>query len=103
MIPAERAARALCRFDGHPENIKFEGRPMWESYSSQAHYVVAAIQDDCDRLVEIARKIADWDEADPAVPDLSGMRALKREAAALLSARGHGSGSGRRVSAASMR
>jgi len=33
MKPAlERAARALCRHEGHPENIQFEGRPMWESY-----------------------------------------------------------------------
>jgi hypothetical protein len=30
--PREAAARALCRKDGHPENIQFEGRPMWESY-----------------------------------------------------------------------
>jgi len=28
----EAAARALCRYDGHPENIKFEGKPMWRSY-----------------------------------------------------------------------
>lgn len=39
----ELAARALCRFDGHPENIKFEGRPMWESYLPQADAVLAAI------------------------------------------------------------
>jgi hypothetical protein len=25
----EAAARALCRLDGHPENIRFEGNPMW--------------------------------------------------------------------------
>lgn len=24
----EAAARALWRLDGHPENIKFEGKPM---------------------------------------------------------------------------
>lgn len=27
----ETAARALCRFDGHPKNARFEGRPMWMS------------------------------------------------------------------------
>src|SRR3546814_12498260 len=31
----ERAARALCKFDGHAENIRFEGAPMWRSYVPQ--------------------------------------------------------------------
>lgn len=39
----ELAARALCRLDGHPEDIKFEGRPMWESYLEQADAVLEAI------------------------------------------------------------
>lgn len=39
----ETAARALCRFDGHPENIKFEGAPMWKSYLPQADAVLAAV------------------------------------------------------------
>lgn len=39
----EVAARALCRFDGHPEEIKFEGRPMWESFLPQADAVLEAI------------------------------------------------------------
>ena len=38
----ERAARALCRLDGHPENIAFEGRPMWESYLPQVDAVLEA-------------------------------------------------------------
>ena len=41
--PRELAARALCRLDGHPENTKFEGRPMWESYLPQADAVLSAI------------------------------------------------------------
>src|SRR3546814_2241469 len=28
MKTIERAARALCKFDGHAENIRFEGAPM---------------------------------------------------------------------------
>ncbi len=32
----EAAARALCRLAGHPENIKFEGKPMWQSYLPEA-------------------------------------------------------------------
>jgi hypothetical protein len=38
----EAAARALCRLDGHPENIKFEGKPMWRSYLSGARTAVEA-------------------------------------------------------------
>lgn len=39
----ELAARALCRFDGHPEDIQFEGKPMWESYLPQADAVLKAL------------------------------------------------------------
>lgn len=38
--PRELAARALCRADGHPENISFEGRPMWMSYLGQVDLVL---------------------------------------------------------------
>lgn len=41
--PRERAARALCRFDGHPEDIMFEGKPMWMSYLAQADAVLEAV------------------------------------------------------------
>lgn len=43
--PIERAARALCSLEGHPENIKFEGRPMWESYLPNARIVISAIRE----------------------------------------------------------
>lgn len=43
--PLERAARALCSFDGHAENIKFEGEPMWQSYLPQARATIEAIRD----------------------------------------------------------
>lgn len=39
----ELAARALCRHDGHEENVAFEGRPMWESYLPAADAVLEAI------------------------------------------------------------
>lgn len=39
--PRERAARALCRRDGHPENTKFEGKPMWQSYLDTVDLVLA--------------------------------------------------------------
>ena len=41
--PRERAARALCRLYGNPENIPFEGKPMWESYLQDVDTVLEAI------------------------------------------------------------
>ncbi|MCX2697852.1 hypothetical protein [Ochrobactrum chromiisoli] len=40
--PRERAARALCKRDGVPEDTKFEGRPMWESYLDEVDTVLKA-------------------------------------------------------------
>lgn len=40
--PRERAARALCRMNGVPEDTKFEGRPMWESYLDEVDTVLKA-------------------------------------------------------------
>lgn len=39
----ELAARALCRRAGLPEDISFEGRPMWESFLPDADAVLEAI------------------------------------------------------------
>lgn len=41
--PLELACRALCRFHGNPEDTKFEGRPMWESYISEVRVVLDAL------------------------------------------------------------
>jgi hypothetical protein len=38
--PRERAARALCRLAGNPENTTFEGRPMWMSYLEEVDVVL---------------------------------------------------------------
>jgi hypothetical protein len=43
MTRIECAARALCRFNRIPENTKFEGRSMWESYIDEAKAVLAAL------------------------------------------------------------
>ena len=40
--PRERAARALCRLAGHPEDIRFEGKPMWQSYLPEVDAVLEA-------------------------------------------------------------
>ncbi|MHA6641492.1 hypothetical protein [Mesorhizobium sp. A623] len=39
----EKAARALCTFYGHPENVLMNGRPMWMSYLAEAKAVLGAI------------------------------------------------------------
>jgi hypothetical protein len=41
----ERIARALCRSDGLPENITFEGRPMWQSFLPKMREVLEALRD----------------------------------------------------------
>lgn len=40
--PRERAARALCSLAGNPENIKFEGKPMWQSFLPEADTALEA-------------------------------------------------------------
>lgn len=45
MTRIERAARAMCRFHNLPENTKFEGRPMWESYVPEVKAILAAIDE----------------------------------------------------------
>ncbi|MFA7433673.1 MAG: hypothetical protein WCZ72_08155 [Gemmobacter sp.] len=40
--PRERAARALCRLAGNPENTRFEGAPMWRSYLPEVEAVLQA-------------------------------------------------------------
>jgi hypothetical protein len=42
--PLESAARALCSHAGNPENTKFEGKPMWQSYLPEARAVLLAIR-----------------------------------------------------------
>lgn len=39
----EKAARALCRYDGHPENVTSQGKPMWMGYLGEAKAVLVAI------------------------------------------------------------
>lgn len=50
----ERAARALCRADGLPENIAFEGRPMWRTYVPKACAVLEALRDPSFAVLEAA-------------------------------------------------
>ncbi len=38
----EAAARALCRYEGHPEEIRFERQAMWRSYLPEAKAAIEA-------------------------------------------------------------
>jgi len=59
MKPAlERAARALCLLQGLPENTKFEGRPMWESFLPNARAVLQAIREPSEAMALAARDVA---------------------------------------------
>lgn len=40
--PRERAARALCRLAGNPENATGQGRPLWQSYLPEVDAVLEA-------------------------------------------------------------
>lgn len=41
MNPLERAARALCSLDGHPENATMDGKPLWQNYLPEARAAIA--------------------------------------------------------------
>lgn len=53
----ERIARALCSHDGHPENIRFEGQPMWRSYLPPARAALAAISLPDEAMVAAAMNV----------------------------------------------
>jgi hypothetical protein len=52
--PRGRAARALCRFNGVPEDITFEGRPMWESFLPEVDTILEAAltTEELERLID---------------------------------------------------
>ena len=54
----ELVARALCRLDGHPENIMFEGKPMWQSFLPNARAALMELQNPTDAMAEVGAKSA---------------------------------------------
>ena len=77
--PRERIARALSGLQGHPPDIRFEGKPMWQSFLPEADAALAAA--DTAPLIALLRQI----EAHAAVPET-----LRDQAAAVL--RGYAAG-----------
>ena len=57
--PRERAARALCRHAGHPENSKFQERPMWQAYLDEVDVVLEAALSP-EEFVRLLKEDPDW-------------------------------------------
>lgn len=55
--PLERIARALCIAEGHPPDIRFEGRPMWHSYLPAADAALAAIGEPSAAMIDAAGSV----------------------------------------------
>jgi hypothetical protein len=41
----ERVARKMCAIDGHPQDIQYEGKPMWASYALEARTVIMTMRE----------------------------------------------------------
>lgn len=57
MSPIERAARALSKLDGHPDDGEHEGKPLWRSYLPQVRTVLEAIHEPSLRMMEAGATI----------------------------------------------
>lgn len=60
MNTVERAARALCALDGHPENAKLDGEPLWKNYLPEVRAVLLAIRDPDDAGLEAFARAFNW-------------------------------------------
>jgi len=51
----ERVARELCRCDGYPEDLRYEGKPMWASYVDRARNGIAAMREPTEAVLIAGR------------------------------------------------
>lgn len=72
MILIERAARALCRLDGRPEDEDLAGKPRWQSYLPQVCVVLDAIHEPCPKMAEAGAEVIRHVNPDEAVPGFQG-------------------------------
>lgn len=56
MCPLERAARALCATAGNPEDVKLDGRPLWQDYLPAVRAVLQAIREPSKAMLVAAMK-----------------------------------------------
>jgi hypothetical protein len=59
MTPLERAARALCRLDDHPENARLDGQSLWRDYIPEVRAVLTAVRDPSDKMQDAAYRM-EW-------------------------------------------
>lgn len=52
MDMTEQVARALCMADGHPEDLQFEGQPIWASYSDTARVAIKAMREATTAMID---------------------------------------------------
>ncbi|WP_022684284.1 hypothetical protein [Sphingobium bisphenolivorans] len=52
MTPIERAARTLCKLNGHAEDAERDGTPLWRSYLPQVRSVLEALHEPSTRMAE---------------------------------------------------
>lgn len=57
MMLIERAARALCRLDGRPEDEEFGGKPRWQSYLPQVRIVLNSIHEPSPQMAEAGAEV----------------------------------------------
>ena len=41
----ERVARKMCAIDGHPQDTRYEGKPMWASYADEARTIIMTMRE----------------------------------------------------------
>ena len=92
--PRERIARALSRLQGHPPDIRFEGKPMWQSFLPEADAALAAA--DIDRILVTDDPVAAANHIRKVVTDSFGLDLRRRSRpSVLLGERRPRSGAGR--------
>lgn len=86
MTPIERAARALCKADGNPENTKFEGKPMWESYLPAVRLVLVALEGASPAMIDAGNQAMReaWAVRGYAAPPVAGDAAVDAAWGAML-------------------
>ncbi|CAM5537743.1 hypothetical protein [Sphingobium scionense] len=57
MKPIERAARALCRLDGHPQAGVSDADMPWEDYLPQVRAVLEALHEPSDWMAEAGAEL----------------------------------------------
>ena len=72
MTLMERAARALCRLDGHRDDEEREGRPLWQCYVPQVRTVLEAIHEPSSTMMEAGAEVIKYVSPDEAMPGYQG-------------------------------